>query len=236
MDTLVGQEHAPRQGFGGSAKRETEVAMGDNKPITWRGRKLNAKTILMLHSAERRVGSRLQLLKGSFDPAPGRSQGTHDDGGVFDAQETRPEVITALRKEGFAAWKRNEGGSFRVDHTHAVSVFDRNLSVQAKGQVTDYKRGRNGLADHGPDPHPPVKIPDQPNRKKLVVKRDELRFGETNTSIEFLQELLGVTPDGFFGEQTQAAARSRLGWDGSRTLGKGKFERFFSGELFDRRA
>ncbi|HTE71931.1 MAG TPA: hypothetical protein VK640_01865 [Actinomycetes bacterium] len=209
--------------------------MGDNRPITWRGRKLNAKTILMLHAAEHRLGSRLNLLKGSFDPAPGRSKGTHDDGGVFDAQETRPEVISALRKEGFAAWKRNEGGSFRVDHTHAVSIFDRNLSDQAKSQVTDYKRKRNGLIDHGPDPHPRVKIPDHPNRKKLVVKRADLRFGQTNKSIGFLQELLGITADGFFGEQTQAAARTRLDWDGTGPLGKGKFERFFSGELFDRR-
>jgi hypothetical protein len=208
--------------------------MGDNRPITWRGRKLNAKTILMLHAAERRLGSSLTLLKGSFDPTPGRSQGTHDKGGVFDADENGADVIAALRKEGFAAWRRLEGGSFRVTHTHAVSVFDRNLSAQAKGQVADYKRGRNGLADHGEDPHPRPRIPDHPNRKKLIVKRDDLRFKKTNKSIKFMQELLDVTPDGFFGEQTQDAARSRLNWDGTTPLGKGKFERFFSGELFSR--
>jgi hypothetical protein len=210
--------------------------MGDNRAITWRGRKLNAKTILMLQDAERRLGEPLHLLKGSFDPAQGRSKGTHDKGGVFDAQETRPEVITALRKAGFAAWKRREGGSFRVDHTHAVSVFDRNLSPEAKSQVSDYKRGGDGLQGDSSDPHPRVKIPAQPNRKKLVVKRDELRFQQTNKSIAFMQELLGITADGFFGEQTQRATRDRLGWDGTKPLGKVKFERFFSGELFSRHA
>ena len=210
--------------------------MGDARAISWRGKKLNAKTIQMLQAAERRLGRRLTLVKGSFDPSPGRSTGTHDKGGACDALEPSPAVIKALRTEGFDAYKRLEGGSFRITHTHAVSVFDRDLSDQARGQVTAYKRGRNGLAgaSEGPDPHPRVDLPRRPTRDKLPVRRADLRFGQTNASIGFLQELLGVASDGFFGEQTQAATKSRFGWDGTTPLGKTKFERIFPGELFER--
>ena len=100
--------------------------MDDTKPLPWRGQKLNAKTILMLQSAERKLGFRLALFQGSFCPGCVPDSGhTHDRGGVFDAKPpNNTQVIRTLRKAGFAAYARHKP-TFTTEHTHAVSLFDR---------------------------------------------------------------------------------------------------------------
>jgi hypothetical protein len=47
-----------------------------------------------------------------------------------------------------------------------VAIGDRDLHPSAKAQVKDYLAGRNGLASHGPDDGPKVKV-----RQWGLVKR-----------------------------------------------------------------
>jgi hypothetical protein len=91
-----------------TAKKVTAKKIGhsDDVPMMWRGRKL--KTILMLQSAERRLGQRVVITQGSFNTTVGPSKGTHDRGGVFDVSVRGPgatinKKVRVLRREGFAA-------------------------------------------------------------------------------------------------------------------------------------
>jgi hypothetical protein len=213
------------------------VRLNDKKAIGWRGQKLNAKTILMLQRAERQLGRRLELFQGSFNPGGVQaSSHTHDFGGVLDAKDDSPQVVKALREAGFAAWPRKKGGSIKVDHTHAVSVFDTHLHPEAADQRADFKQGGNGLSPFtgDDDPSPRVPLPSEPGLRRQVVRRHDLVFNKTNDSIGYLQDRLGVVPDRFFGSQTRAATVGRLGWDGTKPLGRVKFLRFFPRGVFRR--
>jgi hypothetical protein len=206
----------------------------DKIAIGWRGKKLNAKTILMLQSAERRLGRRLELFQGSFNPGGvDASAHTHDLGGVLDIKGNDTKVVRVLRKVGFAAFPRTVE-QFGVSHIHAVSIFDTDLHPEAAAQVQDYKRGGNGLSgkSHGPDTGPKVTSPREPELVKQAVHRREILFNQTNDSIAFLQDRLGATPDGFFGPVTQAATKRRFGWDGVTPLGEKKFLKFFPASVF----
>ncbi len=123
---------------------------------------LNRRSVCMLKEAERIGGFRLRLVQGSFNaggvPA---SKGTHDGGGVFDAsvrgltEDQIRDRVRSLRLAGWAAWHRLSP-PFSAPHIHAVAVGDKQLSSAAKGQVDDYKKGKNGLKGHGADPGPKV--------------------------------------------------------------------------------
>jgi hypothetical protein len=92
-------------------------------------------------------------------PAPGDlSLGTHDGGGIVDLAVPDPTgtgfkeiepLVRALRAAGFAAWFRDETDGFYGNaHIHAVAIGDKDLSPEAKDQLTGiagYFRGSNGL-------------------------------------------------------------------------------------------
>jgi len=212
--------------------------MDDTKPIPWRGQKLNAKTILMLQSAERKLGFRLGLFQGSFCPGCVPDSGhTHDKGGVFDAMPPNStDVVRILRKAGFAAYARHRP-TFSTEHTHAVSLFDKDLHQEAKDQVKDYRHGGDALGAHtgDDDPGPRVDIPEHPTLERQDVRRRDIQFNKTSKSVGYLQDLLGAQPDEFFGDQTRNATRARLDWDGSSPLGLMKFLRFFPRDVFKRK-
>jgi len=210
--------------------------MNDKKALPWRGHQLNAKTILMLQSAERRLDDRLELFQGSFSQSVGDSKKTHSQGGAFDAKRNDQRVVRVLREVGFAAWARHEP-PFDVEHTHAVSLFDKNLHQQATDQVVDYKNGGDGLGTHtgNDDPDPRVALPDRPILERQVVRRRDILFNQNNKSVGYLQDVLGAVPDEFFGEQTRTFTRAKLGWDGSRPLGLIKFMRCFPRSVFKRK-
>lgn len=210
--------------------------MNDKKALPWRGHKLNAKTILMLQSAERRLGDRLELFQGSFNTKVDESKNTHSKGGAFDAKRNDARVVRVLREVGFAAWARHEP-AFDDEHTHAVSLFDTNLPLQARNQVVDYKNGGDGLGTltGDDDPDQRAAIPDKPILERQIVRRRDILFNQTNESVGYLQDVLGAVPDEFFGEQTRTVTRQRLGWDGSRPLGMIKFLRCFPRSVFKRK-
>lgn len=125
------------------------------------GVKLNQRTARMLADVERRLGYKLTITQGSWNPGKvSASAGVHDKGGAVDvAPGTNPAaVVLAMRRVGFAAWHREAIPGLWGEHIHAVAIGDKTLSWQAVQQVIAYRAGRNGLADNKPDTGPRVKI------------------------------------------------------------------------------
>ena len=220
------------------------ISHTDDIPIKWRGRELNAKTILMLQAVERRLGQRLVITQGSFNSDVGPSKGTHDEGGVVDisvrdAGASTARKLRALRKEGFAAWRRLPSQFKPEDrvpeHIHAVSLFDENLSRNAKKQKRDFRADPplNGLLSQGPDDGPRVPIPSSLKLVKQTVHRRDILFGKTNDSVGYLQDVLGLTPDRFFGAQeTQRFMKEQFGWNGRKPMSERLFRKLFPAEVF----
>jgi lysozyme len=227
------------------AKKVAAKKLGhtDDIVIRWRGHKLNARTILMLQAAERRLGQRVTITQGSFNPDVEASAGTHDRGGVLDISiRTGPRTqrkVRVLRKEGFAAWHRLptdfKASAHVPEHIHAVSLFDHELSSEAAKQKTAYlgEPRLNGLKNKAPDSGPKVPIPAKPTLVKQTVRRREILFNETNDSVGFMQDMLGLTPDGFFGpDETQRFMNEQFGWNGKKPMGERLFRKLFPEGLF----
>ena len=110
------------------------------KPVDW-------KTRAALEAAERRLGYRLTVVQGSYNPGGVRqSGGTHDGGGVVDllAWDWQRKV-RVLRSIGFAAWYRPAISGLWGAHIHAVLIDHGKLSSSAAAQVASYRAGRDGL-------------------------------------------------------------------------------------------
>ncbi|HEX5089433.1 MAG TPA: glycoside hydrolase family 25 protein [Nocardioides sp.] len=117
------------------------------------------KTRAALEEAERLLGYRLTIVKGSYNTTDDASKGTHDKGGVVDLRPFDHErKVQVLRSIGFAAWRRLPSEGPWKEHIHAVLIDHGNLSAAAKTQVAAYRKGRNGLknnaVDRTPRPHP----------------------------------------------------------------------------------
>lgn len=97
----------------------------------------------------------LSITQGSYNAGRvSASAGTHDGGGVVDLRAWDwPIKVRALRLSGFRAWRRAPHEGPWPDHIHAVLQGNRLLAASAEDQVDDARRGRNGLANNGPDPH-----------------------------------------------------------------------------------
>ncbi|MGH2542146.1 MAG: hypothetical protein ACRDIB_05100, partial [Ardenticatenaceae bacterium] len=112
------------------------------------------------------------LIQGSYAPGLGASFGTHDGGGAVDIWvvdpddrslllDDIPQMVTALRQSGFAAWFRPEDMLYdgMYAHIHAIAIGDADLSEDARAQLDGsygYFAGQNGLPQpefNGPDPH-----------------------------------------------------------------------------------
>lgn len=134
----------------------------DYKRVTHGGKIVNARTSVMLERA-RRLLTEYEwtpvLTQGSYNKGVGASAGTHDGGGVVDIRTSTmtksgaDACVQALRKAGFAAWRRGDGDGMSP-HIHAVAIGDREMSPAAKSQIQQWKADTNGLANHGPDPAP----------------------------------------------------------------------------------
>jgi Bacterial TSP3 repeat len=60
----------------------------------------------------------------------------------------------ALRKVGFASWRRREIPGKWEEHWHGIAIGTHGLPPLAQSQVTSYRQGRNGLRGNGPDTDP----------------------------------------------------------------------------------
>lgn len=126
--------------------------------ITWRGKRLNTRTRDMILGAEKILGFPLTIVQGSYNAGGvSASAGTHDGGGAADfstrgmSNTRKLNVVSALRKVGFAAWLRYPSQGDWSEHIHAIAKGDLDLSRGARNQVTAYMNGRNGLASNGRD-------------------------------------------------------------------------------------
>ena len=129
--------------------------------VTWRGKRLNKRTVAMAQAAERLAGFRFVITQGSYNQGGvAASAGTHDGGGALDlrardlSNKQRADAVLALRKVGFAAWLRTPAQSNWPFHIHAIAIGDEDLSRGAEFQVAEYRRGRNGLKARGRDDGP----------------------------------------------------------------------------------
>lgn len=131
--------------------------------VFWRGRTFDARTRDMLVEVQRLVGPGIELIpvQGSYSYGSA-SAGTHSGGGAVDLRTwhlgtvEKVRLVTAMRQVGFAAWYRYPP---KFDqHVHGIAIGCPDLSFAAQNQVKDYRRGLNGLADHGPDDGPKVPL------------------------------------------------------------------------------
>jgi hypothetical protein len=226
-----------------TTKKGGKEAQADRVPIMWRGMRLNAKTILMLQSAERRLGERMVITQGSFTVTTTSSAGTHDGAGVVDFSVRAPapieEMILVLREAGFAAWHRTPEqfpGDTVPEHIHAVSLFDECLAPTAAVQKAAYLADPplNGLSNSGADNGPRVRLPTKPPLVKQTVRPQEILFGQTNDSVGYLQDVLGLTTDRFFGPVTRSFVKKEFGWNGIEPMDDKLFKKLFPVSVFIR--
>lgn len=120
---------------------------------------------------------KLVVIQGSYSDADA-SAGIHKGGGTVDLRTwnlTSTEVKRVVRYAratlGLVAWYRTKRQGFDP-HIHAVDAGNPTLAQGAKNQVASFRRGRNGLANNGPDDGPRVNLgtvqyPPAPTAPKL---------------------------------------------------------------------
>ena len=132
------------------AKKSQEVLTVGGPPgsvQTFRGKRLNARTIAMLLNAERILGARFRITQGSYSTSVAASAGTHAGGGAMDTDGPRGwgAAVAALRKANFAAWHRTPSQGPWGHHIHSIAIGDSSASPAAKRQVQSFLSGGDGL-------------------------------------------------------------------------------------------
>lgn len=129
--------------------------------VWFEGVQLDARTRDMFVRLRWKLNLPLTLTQGSYSNATA-SAGTHSGGGALDIRasnltvDQRARVVLGARQMGFAAWLRipAQANPPWPYHVHGIAIGCPDLSAAARGQVADYKAGRNGLANNGPDDGP----------------------------------------------------------------------------------
>ena len=105
------------------------------------------------------LGGKLVVIQGSFNSGVTASGGTHDLAGALDFRTwnlTAAERFLGIktgRVLGGADWYRTPAEGFDF-HWHGVTIGDAPMTRETAFQVVEYRAGRNGLADRGPDDFP----------------------------------------------------------------------------------
>jgi len=151
--------------------------------LLWDGHKVDASTYLKLKVLEQRTGARPIVVQGSYNGGGvAASGGTHDGGGVADLSiRSLPlgmsprEYVRRARSSGLVAWYRTEADGF-TPHIHAIDLGSKTLSPAAARQVDSWRRGRNGLANNGPDSGPKVVIPERVPMSNVKQARELIQY------------------------------------------------------------
>lgn len=85
-----------------------------------------------------------------------QSAGTHLTGGAQDLQQMNDQLILLADAMGAPGWPRYTSQGFSVNHFHSVLRGCPHEQLSAQAQVSAVSRGRDGLADNGPDYGPAV--------------------------------------------------------------------------------
>lgn len=104
------------------------------------------------------VGGKLVIVQGSFNVGVSSSAGTHDRAGAFD---WRTWNLTKAEQYAFIKEGRLLGGADWLryapafdPHAHGITIGDAPMHSATSLQVSEYRAGRNGLANRGPDDFP----------------------------------------------------------------------------------
>ncbi len=154
-----------------------------NTPVlSWDGHKVDATTYLKLKVLEARTGARPVVVQGSHNKGVGASAGTHDGAGVVDLSVrsipvgmSPGEYVRRARSAGLIAWYRTESDGF-APHIHAIDHGAAGLSPAAVRQVEAWRKGRNGLANNGPDSGPKVVIPERVPMSNVKQARELITY------------------------------------------------------------
>lgn len=137
------------------------------------------RTLAKLRLAEKRLGFTFTIVQGSWRGSHGAaaSADTHNAGGVIDLRTWNipprigvAKAVRELRLAGLIAWHRTKAQGFD-DHIHAIDYGNPWLSPGAQRQVVQWQEGANGLASHGRDDGPRVKIPKDPPDPHPIPER-----------------------------------------------------------------
>jgi TP901 family phage tail tape measure protein len=141
--------------YGQEIAKKSQEVLGVGGPPgsvqTFRGKRLNARTIAMLLNAERILGARFHITQGSYSTSVAASGSTHAGGGAMDTDGPRGwgAAVAALRKANFAAWHRTPSQGPWGHHIHSIAIGDSSASPAAKRQVQSFLSGGNGLGGGG---------------------------------------------------------------------------------------
>lgn len=140
----------------------------DYSRTTINGMQINNRTLSMLQQAATLYKGKIDLAgvsitQGSYTNGVEASFGTHAGGGAVDISvmepgtwtvlwDDLPDVISALRQAGFAAWVRDLDELYPGSpiHIHAIAIGDRELSADALEQIKGpygYFNGYDGLTE-----------------------------------------------------------------------------------------
>lgn len=152
--------------------------------VSYQGHKVDRRTRSALRYCQKRfrraTGRRFELAQGSYNAGGvAASAGTHDLGGVVDIRVSTLTthqsnyVLSLLKQTGFAAWARPNTPGLWGPHIHAVLIGHRVMAPLAVDQVSDFDAGRDGLAQHRPDPsYRPVPKVKWSHKKRRPVERE----------------------------------------------------------------
>lgn len=126
---------------------------------TWGGHVVNYGTAQALTLLQHFCGFALRVLQGSYNTTVAASGGTHAGGNAVDlAVPSDPMkafyiavILTWARWCGFAAWHRTPDQGPWVEHIHMILTGGGDPSPAAAAQISEYRAGRNGLANRVAD-------------------------------------------------------------------------------------
>lgn len=175
---------------------------GPYELTTYDGKRVDWLTRAALEATAKRLGYDLTITQGSYNAGGvSASAGTHDGGGVVDlAAWDHANKVRELRRTGFAAWFRPAIPGLWPDHIHAVLIGNRKLAPSARSQVSAYLKGRNGLANNGPDNGPRQFIDN-----RFRWKRGQKRISRAGVLIE---RALGRLSEGIRGFRVGKSRRA----------------------------
>lgn len=120
--------------------------------IAWRGRYACQCLIDLIADYEKATGKRVTTWQASYSNGS-LSAGTHTGGGAWDGASYSEAELRELRRRGAFASHRTPAQGFE-HHCHLVISGCPHLAGGAKYQVSEYRAGRNGLANRRADDGP----------------------------------------------------------------------------------
>lgn len=170
--------------------------------VLWRGAFICKHSVYKHEAVAKNTGASFyyKLIQGSYSTLIKQSVGTHALGGVTDHELDGTSWVTAvmtdrvIRATMLLDWIRWWTGNH---HGHVLDPECPNLSPEAIAQFIEFGKGGDGLVGDAKDPG------DRTNAAKIVALFNQRRSNPAR--VRLIQRGLGLTVDGVWGTQTDAA-------------------------------